>query len=320
MVLVSMMPQQQQQNSISTHRSRYVHNSSYGSKTISSSSSSVVGGGGSTGDTGSHYAVQLMGPPISGSSNNSSSSIGGGISAARYQGLDEKRTVKFVTAAAANTFSHIPSAVAHYAPQPARMSATSHQSSPSSIVGPPKQRTTCYATFPLSRSQHQHHHHHHHQPQPQHSPSLGYVKEAAAVAVSGSYTFAHAAGHPVGSAAAGVHTVAAAAAAAAAAKGHVYYNVPYTAMGASRGQKLEFKDRNGFVHNMSYVATTTSTPAQTPTGHPKRNWSGPGPRFESGTTAAVDGSGGGGLARDWQQQQTPGRQHYAIVSTTTMAP
>lgn len=210
---------------------------------------------------------------------------------ARYQGgvAEEKRTVKFV---AANTFSHIPNAVAHYATQPARVSV-SHQSPASALVS---QQKRGYATFPLSRPQQQQHQSYQHPSNhTQHSPSLTYVKEA-----SGSYTFSHTTGGP----------------ASAAGKGHVYYNVPYTLSSANRGPKLEFKDRNGFVHNMSYVTTSTTTTTGQGQGTavggagPKRSWNGPGPR-ETATT----GEATGGASRDWQQS----RQQYAIVSTT-MAP
>lgn len=241
------------------------------------------------------------GDSTSSSSDSNSSNNAGGFVGARYQGgvAEERRNVKFV---AANTFSHIPNAVAHYAtPQPARMSV-SHQSLASASVG---QQKRGYATFPLSRPQQQQQHQSYHHPQPhpthhtqqsQHSPSLTYVKEA-----SGSYTFSHTTGGP----------------ASAAGKGHVYYNVPYTLSSASRGPKLEFKDRNGFVHNMSYVTTTTTTTTgqghgTTAGGGPKRPWNGPGSR-ETATTGDATGVGGG--SRDWQQS----RQQYAIVSTT-MAP
>lgn len=271
-------------NSSSTSNSNSNNSSSGGSGSYINSSYGISkgtsGGGGNApseagtllvgpGGVSPHYGpVQLMGgPPPSGVSEEAAT-----------------RSVKFV--AAANTFSHIPSAsVHHHFTQPARVSGQTQAAA--TLVN-----KRGYATYPMPRS---HHHHHPLQQQSPHSPSLAYVKDAASsftIRNSGAST-AGGGGHMAGR------------------NGPVYYN--YTAAIGGRGQQFEFKDRNGFVHNTVSYMTTAGVPA---TG-PKRSWAGPGPRFEAKAINGGDGGGGGGGGRDWPPG--PQRQQYAIVSTT-MAP
>lgn len=231
------------------------------------------GGGGHLGEVGGLYCTV---PP---------SNVGGAP--------EDMRTVKYV---AANTFSHIPSStsVQFTSPQPGGRFTGGQLAAGATLVN-----RRGYATFPVARaSQHQHH-----QPlQQPHSPSLAYVKE-----VTGSLAIG---GSGAGGGGAAVRP------GGAVAKRPVYYN--YTTAiggggGGARGPKLEFKDRNGFVHNMSYVASG-----------PKRHWTGPAPRYEGaaaakgymGSSSAVTtgGGGGGGGGRDWP---TPYRHQYTYVTTTT---
>lgn len=227
--------------------------------------------------------------------NNHSSSSGGGGQAAshfaysngtlrlvaptsgsnhRFVEESSGRPIKFVTAAGVasanhHAYNHIPNAIQQYQQQQSNRVAANQSLAAATT---PNKRT--YATIPLTRTAHQ-----------QHGTSTSYAKETGSSYVAAA-------------------TLGGSGSGAMPAKGQIYYNMPYASV---RGQKLDFNDRNGFLHNVSYhltTTTTTATAAHTPSGDPaasKRSWSDQaGPRGING--------------REWGQPT--GRQQYALVSTS----
>lgn len=255
----------------------------------SNSSISVGNGAGGIRATVEPNALRILGPGGVGAAVATATTNGSTTSAHRF--ADEGgvgaggRSVKFV----ANAYNHIPSAV-QYA-QTGRIN--NHSPGGGAVVtgattpAASGQNRRTYATIPLTR--------------PSHSAGP-FVKET---------------GHGYASSGGG---------GSFGGKTHLYCNMSYAttsnSVGGVRGHKVEFKDRNVFVHNNSnwstYVATSGASTGATNTanagGPVKRSLIEAGPRFSHGAPKGISGNGGGA------QSGGNYRQQYSLVSNTMTSP
>lgn len=293
-LLVSMVPQHHHTHSSSitnsstaSRTSRYVHTTTHPVRHLRSSYTNGSSSGSSSSNNinnnnhSNSSGAEVVGPATSHFAySNGTLRLVAPANGSNHRFMEESsgRPIKFVTATAAaaaanhHAYNHIPNAIQPYQQQQSNRVAANQ-----ALAATTTNKRT-YATIPLTRAVHQ-----------QHGTSTsygGYAKEMGS-------SYAPAATLGGGGSGSGPMP----------AKGHIYYNMPYaSSIGGVRGQKLDFKDRNGFVHNMSYHLTTTTAAAHggDPVA-PKRSWS------EQAGPRGING-------REWGQPT--GRQQYALVSTT----